>query len=170
MITKILSKIGLPFLVKFIGQALGSINNDQAKQASLLLGDVDTAIQQRQISVEELKEANRHMEKSAELEASVDEKTLNTIHQTIRKEMDTGDKFVRFWRPAFGYSMALAWLMNMFTVCYVIMSENPDAAEIILSLAETTPLWGIALGVLGISVVKSTPEKTNGLNLKSLKK
>lgn len=161
MITKILGKIGLPIIVKYLGKALSALNNDSARQAGILLGDVDAAIQNRQITLDELKEANRHLEKSQEIEAELDDKTLNTIHQTIRQEMGAADKFVRFWRPAFGYSVALAWLMNMFTICWVILSGNPKAPEIILSLVETTSLWAVALGVLGVSVVKSGSEKFN---------
>ncbi len=161
MITKILGKIGLPIIVKYLGKALGALNNDSARQAGILLGDVDSAIQSRQISLEELKEANRHLEKTQELENELDDKTLSTLHETIRQEMGATDKFVRFWRPAFGYSVAIAWLMNMFTICWVILSENPKAPEIITALVETTSLWAIALGVLGVSVVKSGSEKIN---------
>lgn len=159
MIAKILSKIGIPILIKYLSQSLTSIDSDVAKKASSALFEVDSAISQQQISLEELKEANRHAEKTAELEADLDEKTLGYIHQTIRQEMNANDRFIRFWRPAFGYSVALAWLMNMFTICYVVISNNQHATEIIMALADTTSLWGIALGVLGISVVKGGQDK-----------
>ena len=94
MIAKLLGKIGLPILVKFIGRALSGMNNDLARQAGNMLGEVDTAIQKQQISLDELKEANRHVEKSLEIEAEVDDKTLSTIHQTIRQELASGDRFV----------------------------------------------------------------------------
>lgn len=35
----------------------------------------------------------------------------------------------------------------------------PGRPEIIAALVETTSLWGIALGVLGLSVVRGTPDK-----------
>ena len=158
MLTKILSKIGLPLLMKFIGTSLGSMNNDIAKKAALALGDVNTAISKSEISLEELKEANRHLEKAQELENSVDMTTLSLIHETIRNELKAEDKFVRFWRPAFGYSVAFSWLLCMLTICWLIVSKNPQAPEIIMALVETTSLWGIALGVLGISVVRSKDE------------
>lgn len=71
--------------------------------------------------------------------------------------------FERFWRPVFGYCVSLAWFCHMLTICYVIISDNPKASEIIASLVETTSLWGVALGVLGVSVVKSNQvlTKTN---------
>lgn len=131
MIAKILGKIGLPLLVKYLGKALRGMNCTVAQEAGQMLGSVDDAIQNRKISLEELKEANRHVEKLQEIEAGLDDKTLNTIHQTIRQELSSEDRFVRFWRPAFGYSVALAWLMNMGTICYVVISDNPRAPEII---------------------------------------
>ncbi|MBQ8436315.1 MAG: ribokinase [Alphaproteobacteria bacterium] len=158
MLTKILSKIGLPLLMKFVSSSLGSMNNEMAKKAAFALNDVDVAINKEEISLEELKEANRHLEKSQELESSVDTATLSLIHETIRSELKSEDKFVRFWRPAFGYSVAFSWLLCMLTICWLIISNNPQTPAIIMALVETTSLWGIALGVLGISVVRSKDE------------
>lgn len=64
--------------------------------------------------------------------------------------------FERFWRPTFGYAVSLTWIMHMLTICYAVWSDNPRAPEIIMALVETTSLWSVALGVLGISVVKNT--------------
>lgn len=64
------------------------------------------------------------------------------------------------WQAAFGYSIAITWLMIMLAMCYVVVSGNENAPEIISALVETTSLWGVALGVLGISFVKGTPSKT----------
>lgn len=95
------------------------------------------------------------------------------LYKVISKLSLIDDKqtsmFERFWRPVFGYCVSLAWLCHMLTICYVIISDNPKASEIISSLVETTSLWGVALGVLGISVVKSnrvsakTSDKTKTL-------
>lgn len=116
MLTRIMGKIGLPVLVKFVSSSLGSINNDLAQKAVRALSDVDTAISSEQISLAELKEANRHLEKSQELENSLDSSTLQLIHETMRSELRSEDRFVRFWRPAFGYSVALSWLLCMLTL------------------------------------------------------
>lgn len=127
--------------MKFIGTSLGSINNDIAKKAAQALGDVDTAISKEEISLEELKEANRHLEKAQELENSVDTTTLSLIHETIRNELKSDDKFIRFWRPAFGYSVAFSWLLCMLTICWLIIFT-----------------LGHCLGCVGISVVRSKDE------------
>lgn len=87
------------------------------------------------------------------------EKTIEIINQTIQAELKTDSTFVRNWRPAFGYCVSVAWLMYMAVICYVVITDKPNASEMILSLAETTSLWSVALGVLGISVVKRSSDK-----------
>lgn len=60
------------------------------------------------------------------------------------------------WRPLFGYSICLTWVLQMGTICWVIWINHPKAEAIIMALVETTSLWSMALGVMGISVVKSS--------------
>lgn len=64
------------------------------------------------------------------------------------------------WQAAFGYSISVTWFLNMLSVCYVMISGNEKTAEIISAFVETAALWGVALGVLGISFVKGTPQKS----------
>lgn len=59
------------------------------------------------------------------------------------------------WQSAFGWSVSIAWFMVMSTICWAVISGNPDAPEIIMAMVETSPLWGVALGVLGVAFVKS---------------
>ncbi len=164
MISKVLGKIGLPILVKFVSASLSKLDNSTAQKAGTALFDVSDAIKKQEISVEELREANRHAEKLQEVENEFDAKTLATINETIRQELASEDRFVRFWRPAFGYSVAVAWLLTMSTICYVIIADYKNVTEIIMSLVETTSLWSIALGVLGVQVVKRSQEKQNRKN------
>lgn len=164
MISKVLSKIGLPILIKFVSSSLGKLNVDCAQKASSALFDVTDAIKKQEISVEQISEVNRHTEKMQEIEGEFDHQTLALINDTIRHEIASEDRFVRFWRPAFGYSVAFAWLLTMSTICYVVIKDYPNAAEIIAALVETTSLWSVALGVLGVSVVKRSQEKQNRKN------
>ena len=161
MISKVLGKIGLPILLKFVSSSLGRLDADCAKKAGSALCDVSMAIKNQEISVEQISEVNRHVEKMQEIEGEYDDKTLAQINETIRREIASEDRFVRFWRPAFGYSVALAWLLTMSTICYVVLADYPNASNIIEALVETTSLWSVALGVLGISVVKRSQEKQN---------
>ncbi len=159
MISKMLGRIGLPILLKFVSSSLSGINSEITKKAGLVLNDVDTAIKEKQISAGELEEANRHAEAMQKVEAEYDIQTLSLINETIRKELVSESRFISFWRPAFGYSVALAWLLNMGTICFVVIAGRADAPEVINAMVETTSLWSVALGVLGISVVKSSQEK-----------
>lgn len=67
-----------------------------------------------------------------------------------------GGRFESFWRPLFGYAVSVTWVMHMLTICLVVWENNPRAPEIIMALVETTSLWSVALGVFGISVVKTS--------------
>lgn len=164
MISSLLSKIGLPILIKFVGASLSGLNNETAQKAGIALSELNTVISKQEISSKEMQEANRHIEKLQQFEKELDSQTLSEIHETIRKELSSEDRFVRFWRPAFGYSVALAWLLTMSTICFVIIADYPNAEGIVMSLVETTSLWSVALGVLGIQVVKRSQEKQNRRN------
>ncbi len=67
-----------------------------------------------------------------------------------------GSSWERNWRPLFGYSVCLTWVLQMSTICWVVWINHPRAEKIIMAFVETTSLWSMALGVMGISVVKSS--------------
>lgn len=69
------------------------------------------------------------------------------------------DAYVRRWRPTFGYAVALSWLVTMLAVAWVVVHEPAQAPAIIAALLDTTPIWGGALAVLGLSVVKRSQDK-----------
>lgn len=82
--------------------------------------------------------------------------------KSLSKRKYTNSAWERNWRPLFGYSVCLTWVLQMGTLCWVVWINHPKAAEIIMALVETTSLWSMALGVMGISVVKgSLPEQKN---------
>lgn len=159
MITRLLGKIGLPVLIKVLSLSLLRLNNETAQKAGQALDDVGQEITRREISPEQIAEADRHLVRGRNINLGLDRKAREQINRDLRQEILSEDKFVRFWRPAFGYSVAIAWLLNMLTICYVVITDSGEAAEIISALMETASLWGLALGVLGVSVVKSAPEK-----------
>lgn len=175
MISQILSKVGLPFLVKYISSSLSSIDNPSAKIASQALDRVDDAIKKNEISAEELIEANRHLEAMEEIGNKADLKMLEVINKTIIKEAQSDDKFIRRWRPTFGYAVAITWIMVMSSISYTIIKEPLSAVAVVNSMVNTTPLWGVALAVLGISVIKRSQdkaptEKSGGVISKIIKK
>lgn len=162
MIPALLAQIGLPLLVKAVGGALESIDNPVAKGASEALKAVDDAVTRRDITPEQITEANRHTERMTELEAQVTRTTLEQVNRTFRAEVAAEDAYVRRWRPTFGYAVALAWLATMGACAWAVVSTPKEAPAIIGALVNTSPIWGVALGVLGVSVVKRSQDKRSG--------
>lgn len=158
MLARILGKIGLPILIRFMSSALGRINHQSAQKAVLVLDDLHSVIRREEIPCDELRNATRWPEKSGELENAFPAQMLSHLRENLHQEFKAEDRFSKLWRPAFGYSVALSWFLCISTICYVVVSGNQRTPEIIMALVETTSLWGIALGVLGISVVKTNSE------------
>ena len=94
----------------------------------------------------------------AELEA--ENKQLATINATMQIEYTSGDKFVRRWRPFFGYIIALTWAAQMCAVAWVIVVQPEQSPTVINAMGALTGMWGIALAVIGVYVDKRSKEKT----------
>jgi len=96
-----------------------------------------------------------------EVELSREEtRQLAEINATMRAESASDDRYVRRWRPTFGYAVALTWTATMLAVSWAVIAEPAQAPNIIAALVNTSPIWGIALGVLGVAVVKRSHDKT----------
>lgn len=162
MIPAFLAAIGLPALVKAVGTALSGVSHPAAKAASGALAGLGDALSAKEIPPEQIAEANRHMERMTELDAAEAMHALAQINQSLRTEARSEDSYVRRWRPTFGYAVALTWTATMGAVSWAIITEPKEAPAIIAALVNTSPIWGIALGVLGISVVKRSQDKANG--------
>lgn len=159
MIPALLASIGLPLLTKAVGGALSLIDHPAAKTAADALSVVGEAVSAKEITPEQVAEANRHVERMAELDSTEAREALAQVNQTMRTEVQSEDWYVRRWRPTFGYAVALTWTATMCAIAWSIIAEPTQAATIITALVNTSPIWGIALGVLGISVVKRSHDK-----------
>ncbi|WP_033068769.1 3TM-type holin [Thalassospira australica] len=159
MIPALLAQIGLPLLMKAVGAGLDHIDNPIAKTAAEGLKQVEKAVTKGDVTPEQITAANRHTERMAEIELARDTETLKSVNRTIRAEVASEDAFVRRWRPSFGYAVALTWIMTMGAIAYAIILTPLQAPAIIAALVNTSPIWGIALGVLGVSVVKRSADK-----------
>lgn len=159
MIPALLASIGLPLLVKAVGGALDSIDHPAAKVAADALGQVSNALQAGQVAPEQVAEAHRHLERMTELENTEATAALAQINESLRNETRSEDWYVRRWRPTFGYAMALTWTTTMAAVSWAVVAEPVQAPIIITALVNTSPIWGVALGVLGIAVVKRSQDK-----------
>ncbi|MGE5545570.1 MAG: 3TM-type holin [Solirubrobacterales bacterium] len=163
MIPAILASIGLPLLVKAVGQALGTLDHPAARTAAEALSQVGSALAGREITPEAQAEANRHLERLSELDTQEARTALAQVNATFRTELRSEDAFVRRWRPTFGYAVAATWTSTMAALSWAIVAEPAQAPAIIAALVNTSPIWGIALGVLGVSVVKRSQDKARGL-------
>lgn len=154
MIPAFLASIGLPLLVKAVGSALSGVEHKAAKAAAEALSQVGDALAPEQVA-----EANRHIERMAELDTAEAREALVQVNESLRAEVASEDWYVRRWRPTFGYAIAVTWTATMAAVSWAIVADPAQAPAIIAALVNTSPIWGIALGVVGVSVVKRSQDK-----------
>ena len=155
MLETILGKLGVGFLTKALSKIFAEIDNPIAKNAAKILSDVETEIAKGAITVEQLKEANRHIEQMAANETA----TLSEINASLRAEILSPDKYVRRMRPTFGYLMALTWAAQMFAVAYIMVFETDKASLVIEAIESLSAIWAVGLSVLGIYVYKRSEDK-----------
>ena len=155
MLETILGKLGLSFLTGALSKVLSSIDNDFAKEAAKSLDKVEEQITNQSISIDEVKEANRHLETLAEM----DVKALTEINTSLRAEIESSDLYVRRMRPTFGYLMAFTWGAQMFGVAYIMVFETDKASIVIEAIESLSVIWTVGLSVLGVYVYKRSEDK-----------
>ena len=151
--------LALPALIKGAGDLLGLIDHPAAKTAVAALTDVSTAIDTKEISPDQLKDANDHLEAMAQIQSAQEIAEQGENANTTRTEINSEDGYVRRMRPTFGYAMAFSWTVQMLAVSYAMIFNPMLAVQIIASMSQLTGLWGIALAVLGIYTYGRTQEK-----------
>jgi hypothetical protein len=154
-----IAAIGLPVLTRVLEGALGRIDHPAAKGAAEALRHVGGAVAGRAIGPEQVADANRHIEAMARLEAEQIKTALAEVNQTFRAEVGSDDAYVRRWRPTFGYAVAFTWCLQVAGLVYAIVARPADAAAIVAAMDSLTVIWGVALSVLGVSVVKRSADK-----------
>ncbi len=159
MLPALLAGVGLPLLLKAAGAALSGLDHPASRAAAEAVAQVSNAIDAKQIGPEQVHEANRHLERLAELDSAETRAVIAQVNTTARAELATEDAYVRRWRPTFGYAVALTWTATMAALSWAIVTEPAQAPAIIAALVNTAPIWGIALAVLGVSVVKRSQDK-----------
>ena len=155
MIPALLAQIGLPILTSVIGDALEKIDTPATKSASKAL----QKIQFEKLSIEDIAEANRHTETMAKIKLDSESKKIAEINQSLRKEIESQDQYVRRMRPTFGYLMAITWAAQMLGVAYIIAFEPARAGEVLNAMSSLSAIWAVGLSVLGIYVYKRSEDK-----------
>ncbi len=131
---------------------------DVAKQVTGL-ADPESALRQIQNDPELTIRFQQAMNPVIIAKLQSDTARLVAINTTMVAESKSSDKFVRRWRPTFGYMIALTWLIQMTALGIVMVNTPADAPAVINSMASLSFMWGIALSVLGINVSKRSQDK-----------
>lgn len=84
---------------------------------------------------------------------------LAEVNKTMRAEAASTDAYVRRWRPTFGYLTAIAWLLQCIAIGWSIVTAPQQAGAVAQAVTALTPMWGVALAVLGINVSKRSQDK-----------
>jgi len=159
MLGSLLAGVGLPLLIKTVGSALGLIDSPLAKAAQAALGEVSTAIDGGSIKPEQVAEADRHIERMAELESVERTAALREVNESLRREISSDDAYVRRMRPTFGYIIAVTWGMLMGAVAYTVVADPRNAGAVVEAVGSLSAIWTVGLSVLGIYVYKRSDEK-----------
>lgn len=159
MLPALLAQIGLPVLLKSVTSALDKMSNPVAKTAADALKQVNDAVANGGITLDEIKESNRHLEKIEELNSSELKTQIEQTNLSLRSEVTSEDVYVRRMRPTFGYIIAFTWAAQMLAIAAVII-ENPEKSTIVMSaMGNLDTIWTVGLSVLGIYVYKRSKEK-----------
>lgn len=159
MLSSILTTIGLPVLMRLLSDALGQVDNPVLKGASDALSQAELAWRNGQVTLDQRKEANRHIERMADIAQEQHVLSLTEINETMRTELKSEDRYVRRMRPTFGYIMAVTWGAQMIGIAYVIIFDTARAGIVLNAMSALTAIWAVGLSVLGIYVYKRSEDK-----------
>lgn len=159
MLPALLAKIGLPALVSVLSGALKQVSHPAAQAASAALETLDEALTKEEIPLEQVQEANRHVEQLAALESEERKNTISEVNASLRTEAVSEDPYVRRMRPTFGYLMALTWAAQMGALAYVMVFKTAESHLVIESMESLGMIWSVGLSVLGIYVYKRSEDK-----------
>lgn len=134
-----------------IASALGVENKPDAV-AQALKTDPQAAFK-----LQELERTHQRELERMHLEAET--ARLSEINQTMRTEASANDGYVRRWRPTFGYMVALTWMIQSIAIAWAMVAEPEEAANLINAVTALTPMWGIALSILGINITSRSRDK-----------
>lgn len=159
MLPALLAGIGLPLLTRLVSGGLKAIGGPVAETAAGALEEVDKAVGRGEITPEQLSAANQHVQAMARIEAERDTETLRQVNETMRAEYGQEDRYVKRWRPTFGYIVGATWAVQFAAIAYAMVATPMYAKELVEAVVALTPMWGIALAVLGVNVWKRSEDK-----------
>lgn len=149
-----------------LGSALGPAGGAVGTLIASALGTDDTpeavasAIQADPEALVKLKALEReHQRELKQMVLEAETARLAEINKTMRAEASAQDGFVRRWRPTFGYMVAITWLLQSVAIAWAMVGAPENAADLINAVTALTPMWGIALSILGINITARSRDK-----------
>lgn len=152
MLPAIIAGIGLPLLIDAAREGLKKIDHPVARTAVEALTQLGRNMETGNITPEQLKEANRHIEEMTLIAAEENKTALHEVNESLRTEVASDDPYVRRMRPSFGYIMAITWGAQMLSIAYTIIVSPENSAKVMAGMADLSTIWGVGLAVLGIYV------------------
>jgi hypothetical protein len=121
---------------------------------------VEQALQADPEAAERLKRLEQdHKREIMSLTLQAETTRLAEVNETIRTEAKADDAYVRRWRPTFGYLVAVSWALQSIAIGWTIIATPEEAGTVAQSITALTPMWSVALAVLGINVHKRSQDK-----------
>ena len=114
----------------------------------------------------------------AELEAASAD--LREVNETMREEYRVSDKYVKRWRPTWGYICAVAFgyqfIVTVSVFAFVIVRAVWVGGDVVAAvtgigqafsvfIGATVPLWFVAMAVLGVSVHQRSRDKAAAMGM-----
>lgn len=141
-----------------VANALGVENTPVAIERALQ-NNPDAMVKMKALEYENEVSLKELAFKHAELESEERKVALTQLNATMQIELASNDPYVRRWRPTWGYSMCVAWVLLFFGLTVVMIAHPEKATAVVNSIVALTPLFGIGLTVLGINIHKRSQDK-----------
>lgn len=162
-------------LSQFVPQLLRWTGNDKAadvadkavKAAAAITGQerVEDQIEAIKANPELLLKYQQTMNEVIIAQLDAETRQLEAVNATMRAEYASNDNYTRRWRPTMGYAVTIAWFLQMAALSWVIVWTPDKASLVITAMAQLTALWGVALSILGVAVVKRSEDKQTASGL-----
>lgn len=152
----------VPGLARLLGgERAGAVAEKVIETAKQITGQVDPAAAAEAIRANGELQVKLQESLAPVLIAAYEAETrqLETVNETMRRELASEDKYVKRWRPTLGYVVTLTWGLQMGALSIVIVMEPASAVAIITAMGSLSVMWGIALSILGVSVNARSKDK-----------
>ncbi|OOE45123.1 3TM-type holin [Salinivibrio kushneri] len=150
-----------------VASALGVENTPDAIEQELK-ANPESLLKLKQLESDERVRLRELSVEQSKIESEERRNQLTQQHATMQAELASNDPYVRRWRPTFGYAMCVAWCLLFAGIAYALVASPEHAAEMINAVVALTPLFSVALAVLGISIHKRSQDKQVAKGVKPL--